>query len=308
MKESNFVSAVIYIRNSAKTIINTLQVMSALFDTGFQKYEIICIDDSSEDDTTSKVRLFAKEHEDVSLTLISTGFYQGVERAMNAGVDFAIGDFVFQFDSDVIDYELPLIMNVYNRCLQGFDIVSAVPDKKARTSSKLFYSLFNKYSQTQYPLASDRFRIISRRGINRVGQMSNSVFYRKVLYANCGLKADIVKYSAKPGKKNSFAKHERTFRRELAIDSFVLFTDLAAKISMAMCSIMLLVTLASGIYTVVIFVIGQPVFGWTTTMLLLSVGLFGIFAVLTLAIKYLSLVLKLVFERQKYVIENVEKL
>jgi dolichol-phosphate mannosyltransferase len=308
MKESNFVSAVIYVRDAACTIADTLRTLSAIFANNFKKYEFVCVNDSSSDKTALKIKAFAKENPGISITLISTGFYQGVERAMNAGIDFAIGDLMFQFDSAVIDFELNMIMNVYDRCLQGFDIVSCAPDKPLRSSSRLFYNLFNKHSRTQYPLSSESFRIISRRGINRVGQMSSVIFYRKALYANCGLKSDTLTYSPKNANKIIRSKQENAFRYDLAIDSFVLFTDLAAKLSIFMCFAMLLVSLFSGVYTAVIWFTGKPVLGWTTTMLLLSIGLSGLFTILTMSIKYLSLILKLVFERKKYVVENVEKL
>jgi dolichol-phosphate mannosyltransferase len=308
VKESSFVSAVVYARNAAGIIADTLRTLSAFFANNFSIYEIVCVNDSSSDNTAVEIKTFAKENAGVSVTLISTGYYQGVERAMNAGIDFAIGDFVFQFDSAVIDFELKLIMNVYERCLQGFDIVSCAPNKAVRKSSRLFYNLFNKHSRTQYPLSSESFRVISRRGINRVDQMNRVIFYRKALYANCGLKSDTLAYAPKSAGKIIRSKQEKAFRYDLAIDSFVLFTDLSAKLSTFMCFAMLLVTFGSGVYTVIIWLIGRPILGWTTTMLLLSLGLFGLFAILTMAIKYLSLILKLVFERKKYVIENVEKL
>ena len=43
-------------------------------------------------------------------------------------------------------------------------------------------------------------------------------------------------------------------------------------------------------------------------MLLLSGGFFGVFLVLTIVVKYLSLLVGLVFRRQKYLVESVEKL
>ena len=49
---------------------------------------------------------------------------------MNAGVDLAIGDFVFEFDTVCMDYKTELLMQVYRRSLEGFDIVSASAMRK----------------------------------------------------------------------------------------------------------------------------------------------------------------------------------
>ena len=71
---------------------------------------------------------------------------------------------------------------------------------------------------------------------------------------------------------------------------------------------MLGVALFSVIYTVVIYCAGKPIEGWTTTMLLLSACFFGVFLLFTFVIKYLSLIVDLVFRNQKYLVESVEKI
>lgn len=306
-KEQNFISAILYIRNNADILKNTLETLIKVLDENFVKFEIICVDDSSTDNSTDIVRNIAKEH-NAAITLITTGFYNGLERSMTAGIDAAIGDFVFEFDTAYITFEPSVIMDVYWHCLEGFDIVSA-SNQMVRTTSKIFYSWFNKFSKTQYALVSEDFRIISRRAINRIHQMSKVVPYRKAMYANCGLKIDNIQYKSKTNSTNyKHEKENKSFRTKLAIDAFILFTDVAYKFSFGLSMIMLLMSLFAIIYTITIFIMGSPVIGWTTTMLLMSVGFFGIFAILTLIIKYLSMILNLVFEKRKYIIENIEKL
>ena len=71
---------------------------------------------------------------------------------------------------------------------------------------------------------------------------------------------------------------------------------------------MLVLTLLELVYTVAVYCAGHPIEGWTTTMLVLTVGFAGLFAVLTVVVKYLSLLVDLVFRRQKYLVESVEKI
>ena len=71
---------------------------------------------------------------------------------------------------------------------------------------------------------------------------------------------------------------------------------------------MMALTLIVTGYTVVIYLSGSPVEGWTTTMLFLGFGFFGMFAILTLVLKYLSLLVELTFRRQRYVFESIEKI
>lgn len=67
-------------------------------------------------------------------------------------------------------------------------------------------------------------------------------------------------------------------------------------------------SLAELVYTLVVFITGHPVEGWTTTMFVITVGFSGLFAVLTIVVKYLSLLVDLVFKQQKYLVESIEKL
>lgn len=230
-------------------------------------------------------------------------FLQGVETAMNAGIDLAIGDFVFEFDSIELDYDLSLITDIYFKSLEGYDIVSAVPNN-VKMTSKMFYKVFNKYANMENQLRTERFKIISRRGINRVDSMNVKIPYRKAVYANCGLKQTFIQYKVSP---SSQGKSTIKDRRELAIDSLLLFTDIGYRISIFMATIMLLFSVFVAIYSIFIFVNGNPVAGWTTTMLFLSFAFFGLFSLLTILIKYTQLLLNLQFTKQDYIIEGIEK-
>ena len=70
----------------------------------------------------------------------------------------------------------------------------------------------------------------------------------------------------------------------------------------------LALALAELVYTLIIFATGHPVAGWTTTMFVITVGFAGLFAVLTIVVKYLCLLLNLNFRQQKYLVESIEKL
>jgi hypothetical protein len=77
---------------------------------------------------------------------------------------------------------------------------------------------------------------------------------------------------------------------------------------MALALTMMLVAIFIALYAFYFyFIVGNTVAGWTTTILFLALSFFGLFAILTMMIKYLSILLGLVFKRQKYVIESIEK-
>lgn len=304
-KEKNFLSAVVYVNNDENGIKPFLIQLIDTLETNFEKYEIICVNDASRDQSASIVREIAKTKGHGIVSLINMSYHQGLEPSMNAGVDLAIGDFVFEFDYITMDYDPDLIMTVYQQSLKGSDIVAA-STKQRRISSSIFYAVFNKNANLQYELQTETFRILSRRAINRIFSMSNTIPYRKALYANCGLKMDTVFYVP---NQNKFVKQmNKQDRYETAFDALILFTNLAYKITIILAGLMMAATLAGGIYTVVIYFLGIPVAGYTTTMLVITAAFFGVFGILAMVIKYLSVIVRLIFNEQRYIVESVEKI
>lgn len=235
-KEKNYVSAVVYVHNNEKNIKDFINKINNVLNNTFEKYEIIFVNDASTDKTREIISEESKLITTGIVTTINMSFLQGVETTMNAGIDLAIGDFVFEFDSIELDYDLSLITDIYFKSLEGYDIVSAVPNN-VKMTSKMFYKVFNKYANMENQLRTERFKIISRRGINRVDSMNVKIPYRKAVYANCGLKQTFIQYKVSP---SSQGKSTIKDRRELAIDSLLLFTDIGYRISISMATIMLL--------------------------------------------------------------------
>ncbi|MEG2404311.1 MAG: glycosyltransferase [Oscillospiraceae bacterium] len=308
IKEKNFVSAVLYVHDCEETIGDFIKSLHKVLSGGFEKFEIICIDDASSDDSVSKIKQVGGGLDGACISIIHMSYYQGLELSMNAGIDLAIGDFVFEFDKAFIDYDEKLIMDVYNHSLKGFDIVSTSSNAKKSASSRLFYKVFNKNAHTQYPISTETFRVLSRRAINRVHGMSKTIPYRKALYANCGLKLDVITYAPISGAKYKKEKQYGKERQAVAADSLILFTNIAYKLSLGMTVLMMLSTVVTAVYAIVVFISQKPVAGWTTTTLFMSFSFFGIFAILAVVIKYLSILVDLIFKKQKYVIEGIEKL
>ncbi|MBR5040860.1 MAG: glycosyltransferase [Clostridiales bacterium] len=307
-KEKSFVSAVIYVHNASERLEGFLRTIIKVMERNFEHSEIICVNDFSDDDSLSVIKTVSNDAATTSITVVNMSYYHGLELAMNAGVDMAIGDYVFEFDNTFIDYDPDMIMKVYRHALEGYDIVSASPDRKEKFSSRLFYRIFDRYADIPSTMSTETFRVISRRVINRVSSMNKSIFYRKALYANCGLKTDNIRYSLVAKNRSRTDKKEKTYRSGLALDSLLLFTKVGYRFSMVMTFLMMCMSLFVVAYAVITYIMANPVAGWTTMILFLSVCFFGLFGILTIIIKYLQLILQLVFRRKQYSFESIEKL
>lgn len=307
-KEQNFVSAVVYIRNSKACVENFLRMLVDTFRENFEHSEIICVNDDSCDESVDLIREIARTVTTIDISLVNMSYFHGLELSMNAGVDLAIGDFVFEFDNTFLNYDKSEIMRIYRHALKGYDIVSAYPDQKEKLSSRFFYKVFERFSNRSYRMHTESFRVLSRRVINRIGSMTKTVPYRKAVYSSQGLKTDSLSYTPTAGKKDFNDKKDKRYRVSLAVDSLILFTELGYRFSLFMTMIMMILSAFMIIYSIVIFAMANPVAGWTTTILFLSVAFFGLFGILTIIIRYLQLLVNLVFKRKNYSFESVEKL
>ena len=307
-KEKNFVSAVVYVHNAEERIESFLKNLINVMETNFEHSEIICVNDCSEDDSIGKIKNVSSIATTTSVSVINMSYFHGLELAMNAGADMSIGDFVFEFDNTFMDYDIDMIMKVYNRTLEGYDIVSASSNKSQKMSSAIFYKVFDMFTDLSYKMRTESFRILSRRVINRISSMNKTIPYRKAIYANCGLKTDNLVYEININVRNKEDKREKKYRTRLATDSLILFTEVGYKFAKLMTGLMMLMSLFMIAYSLVVYVTAHPVEGWTTTIMFLSVAFFGIFGILTVIIKYLQILVDLVFKRKQYSFESIEKI
>lgn len=307
-KEKKFISLVIYLHNAEKEVIPFFQKVIPEIEQNFEQYEVICVEDGCTDGTVEVLKEYLEENRPaVMVNIVHMSFYHGLEMAMNAGRDLAIGDFVYEFDTLYLDYPLDSIMQVYEKLLEGNDIVAAGLQEAAPLSSRMFYAVFNRTSRGKSKIGPETFRIVSRRAINRVKAIGQHIPYRKAVYFNCGLKTAMVRYMpAKKNRENKRGKGKERF--SLALDSFIYFTNALESASAVICAAFLCISVSMGVYIIKDYMGGSTIVeGWMSTMGFLSLGFFGVFALLTIILKYLSVILNLIFRQQRYLISDIEK-
>jgi len=303
-KETNFASSVVYVHNDETYVRQFIEELDKILSANFLKFEIVVVNDKSTDNSIKLIKEYAAIRFGLVISILNMSYFQGLESSMNAGIDLAIGDFVFEFDSVYIDYEWNTVMDIYFNSLSGIDIVNAVPLRKLKFTSSLFYRIFNKNANLQYDLETETFRVLSRRAINRVHSISKTIPYRKAIYANCGLQLATIKY--KPTKDIKIKKLIN--RSNLAVNSLILFSDVAYKITLFMAIFMILITIGVAIYAFIYYIYENPIEGWTTTILFLSFAFFGLFSIMAMIVKYLSTIVNLIFAKKEYLFESIEKL
>jgi dolichol-phosphate mannosyltransferase len=307
-KYKKFVSIVAYMCNQEEYVESFIEGVMGKCTELFEKCELILVNDASTDMSLQKVRDYLNEnHKPYMVSIVRLATRQGMEPAMNAGRDMSIGDFIYEFDDMVIDYDSAVIEQAFEACLKGNDIVSVSSGTGVKLSSKLFYGIYNRFSHSQNPIGNETFRLLSRRAVNRVKAMGVYIPYRKAVYMNSGLKVTSITYDSISGGGNLHSV--KKYRSELAIDSFIYFTNVMEKISLAISVAFFIVAILVVIYVIQSYLMDDHLeAGWVSIMGFLSVAFVGVFSLLTIILKYLSVLVNLVFRQQRYLIEDIEKI
>lgn len=305
-KEKKFISAVVYIHNSEKSVGNFLTNIDDLLNRHFETYEFVLINDASEDKSLNVVKELS-DSINGNVTVIDLAYMHGIEIAMLAGEEYAIGDYVIEFDSTVIDYDLELVSELYENSIKGYDIVAASPNSSTKYSSRLFYKYLNKISKRKMSLKTETFRIVSRRALNRVLRSKEKLRYRKALYHYSGFNTMTVDYDC------LFAHNHRDNmglreKMNLAVDVLIGFSNIGTRLPLNISILFAFVSIITIVYTIYsYFTVENIQAGWTTTMMFMSISFTGLFFVLAVILKYINVLLYELQDRPRYIYKTIDR-
>lgn len=305
VKDKNFISVVVYIYNCEDLIQHFLEVIDQQISNHYNSYEFICVNDASTDNSIDRIRDYAKQGSAPVISIINMSYYQGIEASMNAGVDLAIGDFVYQFNTVYIEYDPDLIIKVYQKIQEGYDIISASKRKEKRLTTSIFHYLFD-FDKINY-LQNETFHVLSRRCINRIKGMEDTSVYWKVMYATCGLKNEVIYYLPVRPASALKTKTLKNARNNFVINSLLLYNHATYKFAVIASFILFIIFLGAGGY----LLLSDQAFHAKAVSyleLILIIGQSGIFFLGAVLIKYFTLLIDLVFRKQRYIYDSIEKL
>ncbi len=167
-------------------------------------YEIICVNDGSQDITLALLRKYAANDSRIKVVSFSRNF--GKEPAMTAALDYATGDAVIPIDADLQDPP-ELISEMLRAWQQGYDVVYAKRSSRKsdsrlkRSTAAWFYMIFNKMSETDIPHNVGDYRLMDKKVVTVIKQLPEKDRFMKGLF--CW-----------PGYKNTSIEYERPIRAE----------------------------------------------------------------------------------------------
>ena len=165
------------------------------------RFEVVCVDDGSSDDTLPILISLTERDSRFRLIELSRNF--GKEAALSAGIDAATGDAVIPLDADLQDPP-ELISALIAHWRNGADVVLARRTDRSsdsflkRTTAELFYRFHNKLSPIKIPDNVGDFRLMDRAVVDALKQLPERNRFMKGLFAWVGFKTVTVDYARSP--------------------------------------------------------------------------------------------------------------
>jgi len=231
-KEHNKISIVIPCFNEQEVLPELFRRMRESAESWDLDWEIICVDDGSNDNTWD---LLAGQHEkDPRWSAISFSRTFGYQIAVSAGIFHATGDAVIVIDADLQDPPEELHRFI-EKWQEGYDIVYAV--RKNRKESILkkvgywaFYGIMSKMIDFNLPLDSGDFCIMDRKIVDIINSMPERNRFVRGLRAWSGFKQTGLVYE-RQARAAGEAKYNFKKLRRLALDGIISFSTVPLSVA-----------------------------------------------------------------------------
>ena len=233
-------------------------------------FELLFIDDGSKDSTLSGIKDLAANHEEIKYISFSRNF--GKEAAMYAGLQHAQGDYVVFMDAD-LQNPPSLLPDMYKAVAEdGYD--SAATRRVTRAGeppirsffARLFYRLMNKISHTELVDGARDYRLMNRKFVNALLELSEYNRFSKGLFGWVGFRTKWFDYE---NVERVTGETKWSFWKLLlyAVDGIVAFSTVPLIASTVLGLLSCLLSFAGILFVIVRkLLVGDPIQGWASTV------------------------------------------
>ncbi|WP_432355957.1 glycosyltransferase family 2 protein [Sporosarcina sp. A2] len=191
-----FLSFVIPSYNEEGNIHNMMNALTETMSSSKIQYEVLFVDDGSSDRTMDEIRGAVIDYPEVEYVSFTRNF--GKEAAILAGLEYAKGDAVILMDAD-LQHPPDLIPQLIRGYEEGYDQVIAKRNRKGDSTirsllSRAYYWGVNKTIDVELHDGEGDFRLLSRRAVDSLLQLSEGNRFSKGLYSWIGLEQKTICY------------------------------------------------------------------------------------------------------------------
>lgn len=292
--------------NEEQNIANTVKVLSEILEQNKIDYELVFISDGSRDGTYAEIVKAAADNPRVKGAEFSRNF--GKEAGIFAGLELASGDAVIVMDCD-LQHPPQLIPQMWKLWQDGVEVVEGVKSDRGKESlgyklsAGLFYRIMSKLIKIDMSASSD-FKLLDRKVVDvLLGLPERNTFFRALSFW-AGFRTESLPYEV---QERQFGKSKWSFwsLMKYAISNVTSFSTLPLQLATVLGMISILFSVVLAIQTLVRFLMGNSLGGFTTVILLILI--IGGFLMLSLGIigHYIARIYEEVKGRPKYIISKV---
>jgi glycosyltransferase involved in cell wall biosynthesis len=199
--EDVVLSVVVPCYNEEENIHYLFERLTSALDRLNLKYEIICVNDGSRDDTLKYLVEYHRRNPIIKVVNLSRNF--GKEIALSAGIDYALGQAVVPIDADLQDPP-EFIEQLIEKWREGYDVVYGVRRSRKgeswlkRSTAGAFYRVISGMTHIQIPKDTGDFRLLDRRVVEALKLLPERRRFMKGLFAWVGFKQTSIEYDRDP--------------------------------------------------------------------------------------------------------------
>ena len=292
--------------NEEENIANTAQVLSGLLEENDIDYELVFISDGSKDGTFSEILKASAANPRIRGAQFSRNF--GKEAGIFAGLQLATGDAVIVMDCD-LQHPPQVIPQMWQLWQDGAEVVEGIKSHRGKEglgyklSAGFFYRIMSKLIRMDMNSSSD-FKLLDRKVVDvLLGLPERNTFFRALSFW-AGFRTEKVNYEV---QERQFGKSKWSFwsLMKYAISNATSFSTLPLQLVTVMGVVSIVFSVVLAVQTLVKYLMGTAVEGFTTVILLILI--IGGFLMLSLGIigHYIARIYEEVKGRPKYIISQV---
>jgi polyisoprenyl-phosphate glycosyltransferase len=293
------------VANIAPMIAELREVMAPL-----GRFEIIYIDDGSDDGTLAALREAAVDDASVRYLSLTRNF--GHEAAIRAGMSHARGRAVIVMDAD-LEHPPAVIPDLVKEWRRGYKIVTAqrvgyqlrVPWLK-RATSRLYYHLFDALGDVHMEPGSANFMLLDRVVVDTINGIEDQDLFLRGVVRWLGYPLISVPFRQSL-RRHGDSKYSTRRMIELAVTGIALHSVRPLRFAIWLALAFAAVGASFVVYSVVSFLfVRHTVAGWTSIMA--AIAILGAAQLLVLGIigEYVGRILRETRKRPSYVVAETE--
>ena len=271
-------------------------------------YEIICINDGSQDKTLEILESLSKTDKNLKIISFSRNF--GHQAAVTAGLKYVTGDAIVIIDADLQDPPelIPQMLKLWE---QGNEVIYG--KRKARKgesifklmSAKMFYKTLNALSDVEIPKDTGDFRLVDRKVVETINSLPEHNKFLRGLFSWVGYKQIPFEYERKERLAGK-TKYPLKKMLKLASDGIISFSTKPLKLVGCLGIMAIILSIIVLIYSIIsyIFNLNNLTPGWTSIMV--AITLFSGVQLLSIWImsEYMARIYEESKQRPQYIIDK----